>query len=434
MTVVHRELKSSIGALTVAAASDGSPRGLGSVAYVVSRFPKLTETFVLYELLALQELGYAVELFPLLREREPVVHPEAERLVREAHYQPFLSGPIVRSQVALALRRPRAYFGTLLTIVREALGSANYLVGGLAIFPKVAHAARMMEDAGVEHVHCHFANHPATAGYIVHRLTGIPFSFTAHGSDLHRDRHMLHRKVREAVAVVAISEYNRRLILDECGTEWADKVSVVHCGVDTDVFRPTPPAPSASSRPLSVVCVGSFEEVKGHEYLLRACRLLADEEVDFTCRLVGDGPLRARIEQLVRDWRLEDSVVLEGRRNREEVAGLLRSADIAVTPSVWTRLGDREGIPVVLMEAMSSGVAVVASAISGIPELVEHERNGLLVPPADPDGIAAAITRLARDPELRTALGRVGRETVLREFDVRRNALALTRVLEAVHR
>jgi glycosyltransferase involved in cell wall biosynthesis len=401
------------------------------IAYVVSRFPKLTETFVLYELLALEELGYIVELYPLLREPETVVHPEAVRLVQTAHYEPFLSLSILRSQLWFVFHRPRAYFAALLALARGTLGSANYFFGGLAIFPKVAHFARAMERIEVEHVHCHFANHPAAAGFLVHRLTGIPFSFTAHGSDLHRDQHMLKPKVDDAAIVVTISEYNRRLIAAECGAAADAKIEVVHYGTDTELFAP---APEPTARPVPVVvCVASFEEVKGHEHLLRACALLVEEGLELTCRLIGDGPLRPRIESLVRELGLEDLVVLEGRRRREEVAGLLREADVAVTPSVPTPQGDREGMPLALIEAMASGVPVIASDISGIPELVVHEGNGLLVPPGDVAALRAALRRLLDNAALRARLGTNGRATIIRGFDIRRNAARLARTLEAVH-
>src|SRR5207248_7383432 len=110
--------------------------------------------------------------------------PEADALVDRAHYQPFLSLRILRSQLYFLRRRPRAYLGALWTLASRTFGSLNYFVGGLAVFPKVVHAARSMEESGIEHVHCHFANHPAAAGLVVHRLTGIPFTFTVHGSDL----------------------------------------------------------------------------------------------------------------------------------------------------------------------------------------------------------------------------------------------------------
>lgn len=399
-----------------------------TVAYLMSRFPKLTETFILDEILALEELGIRVELFPLLRQREAVVHPEAVVLAARARYQPFLSPAILATQFHYLARRPRAYLGALLSLAFRTLGSRNYFVGGLAVFPKVVHAARLMEAEGVEHVHCHFANHPAAGGFVIHRLTGIPFSFTAHGSDLHRDRHMLREKVAEAETVVTISDYNRRLILDECGEEFADKVVVVRCGVDTDMFCPRPRPPSPSER-FRVVCIASFDEVKGQQYLVEACRLLLDSGVDIDCRLVGDGPMRPEVARRVSQLELEGVVRFEGPKTRQEVAALLADTDVAACPSVWTSLGDREGIPVVLMEAMASGVPVVASDISGIPELVEHEFTGLLVPPGEAGALAEALRRLHDDPDLRRRLAAAGRSRALSEHDVRRHARALVRRL-----
>ena len=398
-----------------------------NVAYIVSRFPKLTETFVLYELLALEELGVHVELYPLLREHQPVAHPEAAALVARAHYEPFLSPAIVGSNARMLLRRPGAYFGALWTVVSGALGSLNFLAGGLVIFPKVVHAATSMEEEGVTHVHCHFANHPATAGLIVHRLTGIPFSFTAHGSDLHRDRRLLREKVDEAERVVAISDYNRRLIGEECGSEAERKVTVLHCGADTALFHPR--SRPERTGPLVVVCIASLQEVKGHRYLLDACRLLLDRGVELDCRLVGDGPLRAELETRIAELDLGGHVHLEGPKPRPEVAEIVGGADLAVCPSVLTSRGDREGIPVALMEAMATGLAVVASDISGIPELVDDGETGILVPPGDAHALADAIGRLHDDPALRARLGEAARARVERDFDLRRNAAALAPLL-----
>src|SRR5436190_3546318 len=165
-----------------------------TVAYVMSRFPKLSETFILTEILALDQRGVRVEVYPLLRERAAVAHEEAAAVARRAHYLPFISPAVLASQLHWLRRKPRTYLATLKEIAIGTSGSANFFVGGLAIFPKVAHAARLMEADGVVHVHCHFANHPALAGFTIHRLTGIPYSFTAHGSDLHVDRRMLPEK------------------------------------------------------------------------------------------------------------------------------------------------------------------------------------------------------------------------------------------------
>ena len=393
-----------------------------TVAYVMSRFPKLTETFILREILAVSQTGVRVELYPLLREREPVVHPEATALVERANYLPFLSLAIIRSQAALLLGRPRRYLTALGAMLRGTWGSANFFIGGLGIFPKAAHAARLMEAGGVDHVHCHFATHPALAGLIINRLTGIPFSFTAHGSDLHVDRHMLRQKVDAAAFVVPISEFNANMIVEECG-DVRDKLAVIHCGVDTDMFPAR--AQRAAVRPFRILSIGTLHEVKGQAYLVEACRQLVAEGVDLLCQMVGDGPDESDLRRQVAAAGLEGRVELIGRLTQAGIASLLAEVDVLVAPSVPTRGGKREGIPVVLIEAMSSAVPVVASAISGIPELVDDGESGLLVPARDSTALASALGRLHRDATLATRLGEGGREKVRREFDVHVSAARL---------
>jgi glycosyltransferase involved in cell wall biosynthesis/peptidoglycan/xylan/chitin deacetylase (PgdA/CDA1 family) len=411
-----------------AAARVASAAAPARVAYVMSRFPKLTETFVLGEVLALERRGIPVDLYPLLRERAAAVHPEAARLVERARYEPFLSPAIVVSQLVWLRRRPGAYLRAWRDVLLGTWGSPNFFVGAIGCFPKVAHAARRMQAEGVTHVHCHFANHPALAGLIVHRLTEIPFSFTAHGSDLHKDRRMLARKVAEAAFVATISHDNHRLIISECGEHVAGKVHVLRAGVDTRLFAPSTLEPAAQRRDaLRIVCVGTLHEVKGQPHLIEACRLFAGQGIDVRCTLIGGGPdekaLRAQIEAAG----VAESVVVAGPRTRQQIVEELRHADALVAPSVPTRAGRREGIPVALMEAMSTGLPVVASAISGIPELVEDEVSGLLVPPGDAAAIARALRQLAADPALRERLGRAARDRVLAEFDLEASASELAR-------
>jgi glycosyltransferase involved in cell wall biosynthesis len=398
------------------------------VAYVMSRFPKLTETFILQELVAMDRAGVRVELHPLLRQRGEPIQPAAEPWVQRAHFLPFISPAIVRSQwhYLRDRRRRRRYLAALLDMIHGTWRSPNFLIGGLGIFPKVAHMARQMRSEGVEHIHCHFANHPALAGFLIHRLVGIPYSFTAHGSDLHVDRTMLPAKVREAAFVVAISEDNRRVIEATCSGGADAKVAVIHCGVDRTSF-----APARHGRgPLRIVAVGTLHEVKGQTHLVDACRLLADRGVDFTCRIIGDGPDRAALATRIEEAGLHDRVVLTGRMTSDAVARELADADALVAPSVPTSGGKREGIPVVLMEAMAAGLPVVASRLSGIPELVTDGTDGLLVPPGDVGAIADALERLAGDPALRRRLGTAGRATIDRAFDVDRNAADLVRLIE----
>jgi glycosyltransferase involved in cell wall biosynthesis/peptidoglycan/xylan/chitin deacetylase (PgdA/CDA1 family) len=397
------------------------------VAYIMSRFPKLSETFVLNEMVACEAQGVPVELFPLLRERQAVAHPEVDAWIGRARFQPFVSPAIIASNFRFLREQPRRYVGLLGDVLRETWGSANFFVGALGIFPKSVRFAEEMRLKGVTHVHAHFATHPALSAFIVHRLTGIPFSFTAHGSDLHVERRMLDRKVEAAAFAVTVSAYNRDVILRECGAHVRDKVHVVHCGVDPEVFRPAS-GRRRGIRPFRLVCVASFEEVKGHRYLVDACRLLRDRSLDFECDLVGEGPLRRTIEARAQAAGLGGQLHFLGGLPRPQVARLLAEADAAVLASHPTRGGKREGIPVALMEAMAAGLPVVATAISGIPELVQAGVTGFLVPSADPVALAGALERLGADGSLRHRMGTAGRAKVEREFNLRVNTARLAQL------
>ena len=434
---------------TSSATPDGVARA--PIAYIMSRFPKLTETFVLFEMMALERQGATIEVFPLLRARNSathpegagvwkkllelfrpaeataVMHPEAQPYVDRAHFTPLFSWAIGMAQLHFLLRKPLAYCGALATLIWANLGSANFLLGGLVLFPKMVYFARQMSRMNVGHVHAHFANHPAAAAYVIHRLTGIPYSFTAHGADLQVDQHMLREKVAAAKYVMAISNYNQALIEDVCGHKNAQHVKVVRCGVDTSVFRDEriESRHDQSLKQLHIVCVGTLYEVKGHQYLIEACRLLVQRNIPVRCDLVGDGPLLESLRKQVAEADLSQVVRFAGRRTRGEIAELLQEADVLVAPSVPTSEGRREGIPVVLMEAMASGLPVVSSEISGIPELVEHDRTGLLVAPRDANALADALARLSADHRLCRAMGEAGRRKILEHFDLEKNARLL---------
>lgn len=393
-------------------------------AYIMSRFPKITETFVLYEILELRKRGEAVEIYPLIHEHQPVAHPDVERLSDCVHFMPWVSRAVVRANWHYLRSSPRTYLGTAAKAVIANLGSARMLAGALVFFPKSAAFAYEMERGGVTHVHAHFATHPALSAWIIHRLTGIPYSFTAHAHDIFIHRQMLREKLTDAAFAVAISEHNRNFMTEKCGEELRSKIHVVHCGVDVEYFAP--PATPQAAGPLRIICVASLWEMKGHAYLIEACRLMRQRGIDFHCDFVGDGDLRAQLMEQISRAGLEDSFVFLGPQPRSVVRGLLHQAHVKVLPCVPLATGMQDGIPVALMEAIACGLPVVSTTVSGIPELVDSGVNGILVPPRDPVALAEALERLARDPELRARMGRCGREKVLREFSLAANAERLS--------
>lgn len=404
--------------------------GLGNhhkIAYVMSRFPKISETFILYEILELERLGRSVEVFPLIREHEDIVHPEARAIVERAHYSKPIQPNVFAAHRYWLARRPREYARLWADLVGGNVAAPKFLGRSMVVLLQAAWFAQQMEAIGITHIHAHFATHPALAAYVVHRLTGIPYSFTVHADDIYMARPMLDEKIRRSSFVVAISDYNRQFLNRHYGELSNSKVVVIHCGVDTAVFHPRAARPIGEK--LVLTTVARFEAKKGHSFLLDACARLRDRGVAFRCQLVGDGELRPQITAQIAALGLHDHVQLLGRQPRSRVQELLAASDAMVLPSITTEDGRQEGIPVALMEAMATELPVVSTATSGIPELIDHGRSGLLVPERNADALANALQLLATNPAIGQQLGAAGRTTVLQKFDLRRNTAVLNQYL-----
>jgi glycosyltransferase involved in cell wall biosynthesis len=396
------------------------------IAYLMSRFPKISETFILYEILEVQRNGIEVEIFPLIREQETASHPEAAALSKRACFTSLLSLECIAAQFYWLLKKPAAYVRAWIDAIIGNAISPKFLLRALFAVPLAATFARKMVKNGIQHIHAHWATHPALAAYVVHQLTKIPYSVTAHAHDLYVERPMLRVKLESAAFIVTISEYNKRFLRALFGPNIASKTHVIHCGVDTDLFRPE--AKSSNSRPFTILCVASLNDYKGHSYLIDACKILRETGVDFVCLLAGDGELRQEIEQRIQNAELTKYVSILGWKTRNEINTLMANADVFVLPSIETASGKKEGIPVALMEALAMELPVVATSISGVPELVSDSKTGLLVQEKDPQSLAEAIYLLYERPELRTFLGRSGRAKVQREFNLHQNSATLSKL------
>lgn len=377
------------------------------IGYILCHFPVPSETFIINEIIALQSIGidiHPIALFPSELCQEKLV----AKIKRAKH-------DIAKSKTTQAYANS-PLFGKARQLVAKHALSESYVE--LAVY-----VADYVLENKLQHLHAHFAAESALVAMLVSELTGVPFSFTAHAYDLFinnpgrpgetRDNR-LKALLDRAANVVVISEFNKRFLLQIGGTYFADKIKVIHCGIDTDHFVPQD---RRHSDTLTLLCVGRFVQKKGHEFLLKAFRKVVDVLPDTRLRLIGEGNLKPAMTALCMKLGLEDTVTFLGNLPSEIVAEEMKRADIFVLHSVTADNGDREGIPVSLMEASASGLPVISTHHSGIPELVIENRTGFLANERDIDQLAAHILRLGKSADLRHQQGIAGRLYVQTKFN-----------------
>jgi colanic acid/amylovoran biosynthesis glycosyltransferase len=390
------------------------------LAYVVARFPNATETFILRELDALAETGEVeIALMSMFPPLEPFTHPRAEPWVARLR-RPSICMALSGFGYWLA-RRPLLLLRSIGVVLRACWRSPNVLVRSLAALPVAAAHARTVRRLGVEHVHAHFATYPTLVAWLCGRLTGTPYSFTTHAHDLFVDQSMLDVKIAHARFVIAISQFNRRFLRDYGGDRMTP-VHLIHCGIDPAEYEFRPRSvPGTGS--VTALCVGTLRERKGHVVLLDA---LASGEADLDgleLDVVGDGPLREPLERRAAELGIAGQVRFHGSLTEPQVRDWFARADLFVLASTVAADGQMEGIPIVLIEALASGLPVVATRLSGIPELIVDEETGFLATPGDAASLAEALRRALADSG-QLDQGR-GRDLVESEFDVHRSARQL---------
>ena len=398
---------------------------------ILKGFPRISETFISNEILLLEDLGFKVHLFSMRQPRESFRHESVGRIRAAVDYLPeTLLAPLPRLLFhtgRLAARRPATMRRALATALRRFLRTrrsatlkhllqAGYLVD------------RLLPKSGVTHLHAHFAHSPASVALFASRLSGLPFSFTAHAKDIYTsDPRQLREKIALARFVVTCTGYNRRHLLRL--SDGRTPIHRIYHGIDIRLFAADgqngPPAP-----PYRLLTVARLTAKKGLPTVYRALRRLRDQGLRLRHTLIGDGEERAALLALIRQLGLTAEVELLGTLPHEAVLAHYRRADLLVLGCEVAPNGDRDGIPNVVLEAMAMGVPVVATRVSAIPELVRHGQSGLLVAPRDPAGLAGAMTRLLTDQPLRRRLIRAGRQQVKTGFDNR----VLVRRLAAVYR
>jgi glycosyltransferase involved in cell wall biosynthesis len=430
------------------------------IAYLLPSFPELAQTFVLGEIVELERLGVPLLIVSLRRPRAARQQREAATVRASVYYCP--PGHAAEVWGATLRRIARAPWQTLRLVVAMAHGawregrsalSDPGVAGRLSLFervrgwwhtgrffsvlktiallPRAIHLAGVLDAAGVRRLHAHWASYPTTVALYLHRLTGIDFSFTAHAYDIYVAPSLLPEKIARARAVVTCAEANQRYLVEQLGEAVRDKIAVCYHGVDLTRFHPR--AAGRTTRPPHLIACGQLEAYKGFEFLLHACALLRARGIEFTCRIVGEGPQRKRLESLCEELALRDCVQLPGVLTHDELIPEMAGAAVLVMPSIVLQgYGKRDVIPNVIVEAMALGVPVVATDVGGITEAVREGVSGTIVPPGDATALADTLATLLRDPARRARLGRGALQHARRHFDRRANTARLATLLDFV--
>ena len=394
----------------------------GGVGYVCGRFPVLTETFILNEILALEARGVPVHIFSLDRPKDSRFHEDLSRLkARVRHLPATVDHRLLRHHQRLARRERTGYTQALGYALANDTGELfwRFLQGGY-----IANRARRLR---LHHLHAHFARRATDAAFFASMMSGIPYSFTAHAYDIYRadiNTQTLAERIRQAKFVVTVSDFNKAYLKRLAG-DAPEKILRIYNGIDLDRFVPHATPPGA---PFTILCVARLVEKKGLALLVEACRHLRERGHTFRCWIVGTGGLGPQLEELLARWRLCEHVSLLGPHTQREVLERYHAAHLFVLPCLVGADGNRDGLPVSMVEALACGLPVITTPITGIPEVLRHRHNGLLVPDKDPQALADAIEAVIRDPQLYRHLQAHARASVTATFDLRQTAATLHRL------
>ena len=408
-------------------------------------FPKLSESFILNEIVELLKNGHDVQIFSIVKPWEEVVHDEVDKyhILERTHYFSFknlLKINLIRFLkylICIIIQDlddfrtfNQAASKTKLIPKRNSILHLNqknkskiYKIGrfGIACIHrfildlKLAYFATILEKTDVELIHTHFA----TMGGIARRLSkilGLPYTLTAHAYDIYQnpDVDKLRKVMDDAESVVTISEYNKDYLMSEIAV--SNRIDVIRCGIDLNNFHPHRKF-NADGR-LRILTVSRLVEKKGLEYLIKSIPVIIKDIPDLEFIIVGSGPLNDSLQQLVNPLNIDSYLKFKGDVSDSELFEYYNHADIFVLPCIIAENGDRDGIPVSMMEAMAMEIPLVSTNISGIPELVKDDVSGIIIPPKDEKAISEALIKLLNNENLRNQMGKAGRQIILEKYNV----------------
>lgn len=376
---------------------------------------------MLDEILAMKEMGVDIIIIPR-NPTENTFHGEAFKMLDQTIRLPLLNWGIFFYFLLTLTIRPRLCFVLISILLRSR--SLRIMAKNLAVVPKSVYVASLIKKRGVNHIHAHWGSTTASMAFIMSELTRIPWSFTVHRWDI-AENNMLKQKVQKSAFVRCISEDGSREVVRIVGTKFLSKIKVLHLGIpipDLEVERT-----KIARNEFIAMCPASFVLIKGHSILIEACGLLYKRGIrDFLCLLVGEGPLERTIREQIRRLGLNATVQLLGCIPHDQLMNMFSKgdADVVVLPSIITKDGEREGIPVALMEAMAYGIPVISTETGGIAELLS-DGAGIMVEEKNAEQLATALEKIIRNKRFACELGNKGRKRVNAEFNILSNTRRL---------
>jgi glycosyltransferase involved in cell wall biosynthesis len=385
------------------------------IGYVVKRYPRYSETFIVNEILAHEAAGWEVEIFSL---RPPVDTHFQNAISRVRAPVTYLNVPSMKaSALWSSLQENASRFPGFWSALNTARGEdVTDVMQGMLL-------AQLVRQRGLRHLHAHFATSPATIARLAAKFAGITYTFTAHAKDIYHESVCpldLERKLRDTFAAVTVSRFNINHLREQFPA-LTNRVHCVYNGMPLQDYCYSSP----TQRPPQIVAVGRLVPKKGFDLLLDACTLLRQKGVNFQCSIVGSGDEEAALRERINRLGLMETVELHGARPQTDVKRIVQESAVLAAPCVIGEDGNRDGMPTVLLEAMALGTPCVATDVTGIPELVKHEQTGLLVPQNDSAKLATALQQVLESRELAVRLAENARRLIEEQFDVQCNAQQL---------
>lgn len=389
------------------------------MAYVLGQFPSVSETFILREMCALRGLGF--DLTPIsMNPPAELVHEAAQGFARRTLYRPRpISWLSAKSLVSAFFRKPVGCMSSLRMVITYGLRDFTAVRELLSAHVAACYVVANVPPGHMRHVHAHFASYPATVGLLLAEILGVGFSMSCHARDIYTDEtRLMSAKVAEAEFVTVCTEAGAERLQRKYTPLDSDKLKMIRHGLDFDEFKI---GPHRDHKVPLVLSVGRLVEKKGFPILLRAAAMLAADGLDFELAIIGDGPQREELEQLINGLGLQGRVHLSGYLTQKEIMAAYRYADLFVLTPIVAPDGDRDGLPNTIIEAMAAGIPVVATDVGAISELVVDEETGLLAESGNVQQIARCMERALVDQQLRETVSARGLQRVRREYDINRN-------------